>query len=235
MKVCNKCEREISLSEFHKDKTHRDGYHSVCKKCKEIYRINNKEHIDDKNKLNYIKNRLIIIEKTKTYYVNNKEVKKEYNKNYCKLKAKNNKIRKSKYYQNNKQVIGVKNRLYEKNKIKTDIVFKLKKNIGTAIRNSIKQKGYIKESRTFEILDCSFEYFKQHIESFWEPWMSWDNYGKYNGVEGYGWDIDHIIPLATAKTEEDVIRLNHYTNLQPLCSYINRVIKRNNEYKPKSE
>lgn len=56
--------------------------------------------------------------------------------------------------------------------------------------------------------------------------MSWDNYGLYNGEEGYGWDIDHIIPLSTAISEEDVKRLNYYTNLQPLCSYINRVIKR---------
>jgi hypothetical protein len=33
------------------------------------------------------------------------------------------------------------------------------------------------------------------------------------------WDIDHIIPISSAKTKEDIIRLNHYTNLQPLCSY----------------
>jgi hypothetical protein len=57
--------------------------------------------------------------------------------------------------------------------------------------------------------------------------MNWENYGLYNGTEKYGWDIDHVIPLSTAKTEEDVLRLNHYTNLQPLCGYHNRVIKRN--------
>lgn len=56
--------------------------------------------------------------------------------------------------------------------------------------------------------------------------MNWDNYGKYNGTINFGWDIDHIIPLCNAKTEEDVIRLNHYTNLQPLCSKVNRDIKR---------
>ena len=39
-------------------------------------------------------------------------------------------------------------------------------------------------------------------------------------------DIDHIIPISTAKTEEEIIKLNHYSNLQPLCSYTNRVIKR---------
>lgn len=58
--------------------------------------------------------------------------------------------------------------------------------------------------------------------------MNWNNHGKYNGEYNFGWDIDHIIPLDSAKTEEDIIKLNYYTNLQPLCSYINRVVKRTN-------
>jgi len=58
--------------------------------------------------------------------------------------------------------------------------------------------------------------------------MNWDNRGLYNGEPNYGWDIDHIIPSSTAKTEDELIRLNHYTNLQPLCSYFNRVVKRDN-------
>lgn len=58
--------------------------------------------------------------------------------------------------------------------------------------------------------------------------MDWNNYGLYNGTENYGWDIDHIECMSKAITEEDVIRLNHYTNLQPLCSYTNRVIKKDN-------
>jgi hypothetical protein len=57
--------------------------------------------------------------------------------------------------------------------------------------------------------------------------MTWDNYGLYNGELNYGWDIDHIIPLSSGKTEDDLINLNHYTNLQPLCSKINRDIKKN--------
>ena len=48
--------------------------------------------------------------------------------------------------------------------------------------------------------------------------MSWDNYGKYNGEFNYGWDIDHIKPISSAKTKEEIIKLNHYTNLRPLCS-----------------
>ena len=55
--------------------------------------------------------------------------------------------------------------------------------------------------------------------------MNWENYGKYNGELNYGWDIDHIIPLSSAKSEEEVYKLNYYSNLQPLCSYTNRYIK----------
>ena len=56
--------------------------------------------------------------------------------------------------------------------------------------------------------------------------MSWDNHGKYNGDLDFGWDIDHKIPLASAETEDDIIRLNHFSNLQPLCSKVNRDIKK---------
>ena len=70
-----------------------------------------------------------------------------------------------------------------------------------------------KISKTQEILTCSFKEFKSHIESQFEDWMTWDNRGLYNGELNYGWDIDHIIPISSAKTEEDVIRLSCYTNL----------------------
>ena len=56
--------------------------------------------------------------------------------------------------------------------------------------------------------------------------MNWENYGKYNGEISYGWDIDHIIPISQAKTEGEIVKLNHYTNLQPLCGYTNRHIKK---------
>ena len=50
--------------------------------------------------------------------------------------------------------------------------------------------------------------------------MTWDKMG----VEIH---IDHIIPLSSAKTEEELYKLCHYTNLQPLCSKVNRDIKKN--------
>jgi len=56
--------------------------------------------------------------------------------------------------------------------------------------------------------------------------MSWDNYGLYDGSENYGWDLDHIIPISSAITEEQVLKLSLYENIQPLCSFQNRVLKR---------
>lgn len=114
-----------------------------------------------------------------------------------------------------------------RNRIIRDPLFRLSRRIRSAIGLHISKRGYTKKSKTAEILGCTFEQFKQHLESKFELWMSWDNYGKFKSGEiNYGWDIDHIIPISTAKTEEDVIRLNHYTNLQPMCSHTNRNIKK---------
>ena len=106
------------------------------------------------------------------------------------------------------------------------MLYKLSCNIKTLISNSLKSKNFIKQNKTTKILGCSIEKFKQHLESKFESWMNWNNYGKYNGTFNYGWDIDHKIPTASSKSEEELLILNHYTNLQPLCGYINRVIKR---------
>jgi hypothetical protein len=38
--------------------------------------------------------------------------------------------------------------------------------------------------------------------------MTWENRNL--------WNIDHITPTGLAKTKQDVYKLNHYTNLQPL-------------------
>ena len=132
------------------------------------------------------------------------------------------KLYQQEYGEKNKEKRNI--RLY--NRRQYDPIHKLSTNIKSRIRESIKRKGYSKKTGTYQILGCSFEEFKTHIESQWEEWMNWNNHGLYNGEENYGWDLDHIIPLSSGKSEEDIIRLNHYSNIQPLCSYINRDVKR---------
>lgn len=55
------------------------------------------------------------------------------------------------------------------------------------------------------------------------------------GELSHGWDIDHIIPSSIAISEEDIVKLNHFSNLQPLCSKINRDVKINKQNYYKNE
>ena len=110
-----------------------------------------------------------------------------------------------------------------------DPLYKLKVSFSRRLNKLIKRVEFDKSTNKPYYLDklgCSFEEFKIYLESKFEDWMTWENYGLYNGELNYGWDIDHIIPSATAKTEDDIYNLSHYTNLQPLCSKINRDIKK---------
>ena len=196
MKLCKKCNIEKNLNEFHKDKYAKNGYKSFCKICENL-----------RKKEFYIKNKDKLKKKSLENYYNNIEEKKYYIKIYQK---------------NNREKIN--NRI--KNRILNEPLYKMTSNIRKLILLSIKRYGYRKHSKTFDILGCSFVEFKLYIEKQFQPWMTWDNHGLYNGNYEYGWDIDHIIPLSNATNEEERIKLNHYTNLQPLCSKINRDIKR---------
>lgn len=102
----------------------------------------------------------------------------------------------------------------------------MKQRIQSLVLNSFSRRELISEGKVPNILCCNYEQFKEHIEKQFLPWMNWDNYGKYNGELNFGWDFDHIIPITSANTTEDIILLNHYTNIQPLCSYTNRFIKK---------
>ena len=62
------------------------------------------------------------------------------------------------------------------------------------------------------ILGCSIKKFINHIESLFKEGMSWNNRGRTDD----SWQLDHIIPLKISNSREDWIKLNHYTNFQPL-------------------
>lgn len=187
------------------------------------YRKKNKEKIKQVKKKWAGKNK----DKVLAQRLRNKNKKKESDKKYAKANKEKINLIKKKWAKENPEKRKISKTKHFLKRLSVDPLFKLKHNISCSIRQSMKRHGYSKKSRSCEILGCSFEMFKQHIESLWQPWMNWDNYGKYDGTPNYGWDIDHITPLSSAKIEQDVINLNHYSNLQPLCSYINRDVKRN--------
>jgi hypothetical protein len=228
-KTCNICCETKNISEFSIHQTNKDGYNNKCKNCVNSYSKNYRS----KN----IEKELI---RSKSYYENNKDKKKKYVElNKGKISERNKKYRKEnfekrsqkqkEYYLNNKDLIKQRNKEYYKKRISIDPLFKLKKEIQLLIRDAFRRKDLSKDNqRTTNILGCSVEEFKLYLESKFESWMTWDNKGLYNGELNYGWDIDHIIPISSAKTKEELIKLNHYTNLQPLCGKINRDIKRAN-------
>ena len=48
--------------------------------------------------------------------------------------------------------------------------------------------------------------------------MYWNNHGCYTGNYNETWQYDHKHPLSSGMSEEEIIKLNHYTNFRPLCS-----------------
>lgn len=128
------------------------------------------------------------MEKINIHYKNNKDKIRNYQKEY---------------YQNNKNKINE----YNKNKYKTDSLYKIGKLIRRRVYDYI-TKNNIKLSDTFDIVGCSPEFLKEHLENQFKDGMSWNNQGE--------WHIDHIIPLSSAETEDEIYKLCHYTNLQPL-------------------
>lgn len=211
---------------------------------------NNKELINEKNKEYYEKNKNIIIlqqkDYSKKYYQLNKdniadkhknwmEENKEKRKEYLKKYREENKEKRKEYLKKYKEEHKEKRNKYVRNRMKNDPTFKFISSVRSLINGSLKRMKYPKNNKTEEILGCTFIEFKLHLESQFEPWMNWENKG--NPKDGIyepnkSWDIDHIIPITVALTEDEIIKLNHYTNLKPMCSFYNRWVKKNNYINP---
>lgn len=116
---------------------------------------------------------------------------------------------KKQYYINNKEVVVKRVMAYRDDKLKNDPQFKLIQNTRNLIRNAFKRQYTIKSDKTTNILGCTFEEFKTHIEAKFDNKMNWNNQGSY-------WVLDHIHPISLASNEAEVYALNHYTNFQPL-------------------
>jgi hypothetical protein len=204
---CNNCrnlsyenQKSMIIKNYHENKsdiklrqkTYRDNNKEKIKYRGEKYTETHQEYIkkyrsdrkDKYRKYNQeynLKNKERLGEKRKEYNLENKEKMKERNK---------------KYYANNKNLFKENRKIYCDQKRKSDPLFKLSESIRNLIKNGLLYRGIKKKIKTEKILGCSFKEFKLHIESKFEPWMTWENRGLYNGELNYGWDIDHIIPLS---------------------------------------
>lgn len=199
VKKCIKCGIEKPLFDFAKDKTKKDGHVSTCKVCRKAY-LNSFYSDTEKrlkkneaSRLDYHKNRDSILKKNKERYEKNIEAVRK---------------RRKQQYWANPEAAKQYSKTYSLKRRWEDPVYRMVLRCRKRTWDAYQSKGYTKRSKTFDLIGCSHQDLKKHLESMFTDGMSWENYGE--------WHVDHKIPLASAKTEEDVARLCHYTNLQPL-------------------
>jgi hypothetical protein len=168
----------------------------VCKKCnieKPLNEFNKDKYSSDG--LRYRCRQCTSVE-YKNYYYDNRETEIERQVNYQK---------------NNNDFVKKNRNIRHKKKYNNDVLYKLKFNIRNRVKLFLKSSNFnLNLNNTYNIIGCTPEELKIHIEKQFKKGMSWDNHSHD------GWHIDHIIPLSIAKTEDEVYRLCHYTNLQPL-------------------
>ena len=140
----------------------------------------------------------------------NKKHIKEYNDKWSKEHKEERRTYNSKWSKENKEKRKISRQKTYAN-MKNDPIKYLKDKIRRHIRKSVKYRtkySLCKDKTTEDILGCSIDEFIRYIENRFSYGMTWDNYGK--------WHLDHIIPLSSARTKEEVYKLCHYTNYQPL-------------------
>lgn len=232
MKTCNLCKTKKSLTEYLyvKNRHGKKAPHHQCNDC----RKSEKRRLSGCNPKEVILN-LETNSKLCSICKNWKNFS-EYHKNknnaggvasFCKVCAKiksdayyiskteDIKKKNSEYYKDNKPKVF--KRANERNKIrcKTDALFLLKRRCRSRIYDALRKKGWTKKRKFSEYLGCSELEFKQHIENQFVDGMTWDHV--FSGEI----HIDHHYPLSLAKTEEDVYRLCHYSNLKPMWAVDN--------------
>jgi hypothetical protein len=197
-KRCPKCEQFKLLSAFNKCKTGKFGVHGHCRSCakklKQEWNKKNKQHILDYTKQYNQSDEVKAATKKSAAirYANNKEM----------INWQNNTRRRS------PEALAAarkqRNKWYEKPENK------IAHNARARIRLAL--KGRDKSASTMELVGCTFEFLKKHIESLFLSGMTWENHAFR------GWHVDHIIPCDSfdLADPEQQKKCFHFSNLQPM-------------------
>lgn len=227
-KVCTNCKEEKSLENFGVNKKSKDGLNCRCKECIIILSKEYREKYPERKKESSKKYILRNKEKIKQKAQLNKDKIKEYKKNYF---QKNKKIileKKQKWRKENPEKYKEENRIrhqkqkhikrkrteynrnYSKKRMKEDEIFNLRTKVRGRLKSFLKIRNITKRNQTFSIVGCTPEELRIHLEKQFKEGMTWELF-KQSKIH-----IDHRTPLSSAKTEEEIYKLCHYTNLQPL-------------------
>lgn len=186
-----------------------------CKKCKDI------KYLDMFPKSSrYIDGHRNVCKEC-TYRRDSNSSKKYYEKNKANIHLKRKEYRElnrdkiasyeKEWRQKNKKIIARKRR----ERLKKDPFFKCTSTLRRRLNRSIKSKNWSHKSSFNKYIGCTKDEFISHIESLFQFGMSWDNHGVH------GWHLDHKIPLSSAKSQDEIYALCHFSNIQPLWSVDN--------------
>jgi hypothetical protein len=196
-------EKWLSPEAFEKTKKRREEYRKIPQ---------NRERYLRQNKERYLKNKLEFNRKQKAWREDPKNKQKIKEKKARYYRENFQKIKKGRaiYYQKNKDRFRERRRKYEQEQYQTNPQFALSSRIRSRIRISIKKANVQKSTKTIDLIGCSYEFLRKHIESQFREGMAWDKPNSFH--------IDHIRPLASFDLTDPEQQKSacHWTNLQPL-------------------
>jgi len=202
-KTCSTCSKEKGSSEFRITESRRQGIslYYQCKECERTY--------DRSRPLIKTVKELKIAEELKIA-MEAKRVEMEAKHVGLILERERKKV----IAKEKKKVVNLK---YQKKKRKTDPLWRLAANLRHRTNMALRNGNFTKRSGLSQYLGCTMQEFVAHLESLWQPGMTWDNYG----AEQYHWNMDHVIPLASADTVEEMHSLCHFSNVRPMWFRLN--------------
>ncbi len=211
-KLRTKCGEVQDLDDFYRNRRAKDGHSSWCKKCtleqKRIYQ--EQPHVQ---------------ERIKRYRQDHKMEQRERNR----MRNADPEIRQRKtevmrdWRDNNRDYYREYYSEYERERKESDPAFRILKNLRGLLRHYLKSRNDIDPDIVRGLVSCTQPELRLHVESQFDPEMTWDNYG-------IAWEIDHIKPCCKFNLlEADERRLCfRFTNLQPLSKEDN--MKKGNKY-----
>jgi hypothetical protein len=181
----------------------------------------------------YRKNRAKILARQNQYNESKREEQRQYSKDYYD----NNKFsvlkRQNEYQKLNRAEATEYHNNYVKKRTTTDPIFRLRRNVSSTIYLTLKSNGSSKRGESvMKYLSYTIEELRKHLESQFEPWMNWDNWGVYNtstyddqDSSTWRWNIDHIVPQSklpyTSMMDENFQKCWALKNLRPMLSKAN--------------
>jgi hypothetical protein len=217
---CKQCGeiKPLTIEFFPRGKNKRDNvekfyFYKSCKKCDNVRKKKDGQNYKKKN-------RKKLAGDQKIYHDNHKE-----------QDAATKKI----WYKDNKEDVKVRVKINIRKRRRSDPIFKLRYLVSASIWGALNGNNSSKNGEScWKYLPYTVEELRENIEGKFEPWMTWENQGKYelskwndDDPTTWVWNLDHIIPHSTfnytSMSDQAFQDCWALSNLRPLSAKINQL------------